>query len=95
MGGLCFKLCSDGWAPKINIFPNFSQIRSEGDHQIFIFSQIQKSPNYPRGGVGGKKIMDFSTFWDIFMNPLSTYLNTYLKRIRKTKKGGRNHPPYA
>ena len=40
---------------KIQIFPKLG-------HQISIFSQIQKSPNHPRGGWGVKKIVDFFHF---------------------------------
>ena len=44
---------------KIVYISIFSQIRSEGGgRQISMFSQIQNSPHYPRGG-GVKKIMDF------------------------------------
>ena len=38
---------------KIVYISNFSQFRSRGGgHRKSIFSQIQKSPNYPRGGGG-------------------------------------------
>ena len=39
--------------PKIQIFPKLGT--RGGGHQISIFSQIQKSPNHPRGGGGGQE----------------------------------------
>ena len=53
--------------PKFSLFQIFSQIRSEGGGpQISNFSQIQKSPKYPRGGGGGQENLGlFPLFaWD-------------------------------
>ena len=40
--------------------------RSQGGNQISSFPEFKKVQNIREGGGGVKKIMDFSTFWDIF-----------------------------
>ena len=51
---------------KIVYISNFSQFWSRGGgHQKSMFSQIQNTPNYPRGG-GQRKWWTFSTICDIF-----------------------------
>ena len=48
-------------------FPNFGVGGwGGGVHRKSIFSQIQKSPKYPRGGGGSRKLWTFSTNYGIF-----------------------------
>ena len=57
---------------------NFSQFRSRGGgHRKSIFSQIQKSPNYPRGGGGQENYGLFSTNYGIFYFEPSPYHNVW------------------
>ena len=45
---------------KMSTFQFFPNLGLGGGHQISIFSQIQNSPHYPRGG-GSIKLWTFST----------------------------------
>ena len=60
--------------------------RVRGGTTMSIFSQIQKSPNYPRGEGGSRKLWTFSTIWDIFFycSPNSVDM------IMKSSNSGRN-----
>ena len=48
---------------------SFPNLGTRGGRQISNFSQIQKSPNHPRGG-GVKKIVDFFHFLGHFFIPI-------------------------
>ena len=66
----------------------FPKLGPRGGNQISTFSQIQKSPNHPRGGGGGRKLWTFSTFLTFFnsIGPLSYCHKCRIKELLTNNK---------
>ena len=67
--------------PNFNFFPKYVR---EGGSSNIIFSQIQNSPHYPRGGGGSRKLLIFSTFVTFLFGMLRKVRIAYLMSTLRT-----------